>query len=207
MTSFSIKKKSSLKSIKPPFAICEDDEEDDGEIDFSSTDMLVRGDGCSTSEACKVNGCFHAEQGRSSEALKCFQQAITLSPSNHILYELKAQVLLAEGIYLDAIHSCEKSIELFPSWSESHLTLARCFREFGEVYAALNSIHKALQFDPTSEEIRTELTEIGELVRRADAARSDHTNCLQCAGSLEEQEVSRCFLNLATRASVRKIDA
>lgn len=198
MKSFSLKKKSDMK---PKHRFFEEGEDVNEEL----MGVAVGSETSTSNESendLKDLGCVYAEQGRAGEALTCFQRAITISPSNHLLYELKAQVLLSEGCYLDAIQSCKMSIELNPDWSESHHTIARCFREFGEIYSSLNSMQKAMQLDPDSAEIKLELAEIEELTRRADATRFSHSQFLNSCLTPEEHEVKRCFMNLATRASV-----
>lgn len=152
----------------------------------------------------KDEGCVHAEEGRHNEALKCFQSALDLEPANHVLYELRAQVLLSVGNYLDAIQLCKASIEISPNWSESHLTLARCYREFGEIYYALESLQRALELDPLNQEVIVELEEMREITSKADELRLSYTTRSQHCGISDENEVHRCMHNLTSRATVRE---
>jgi hypothetical protein len=131
----------------------------------------------------KDMGCACAEKGSESgmrEALTHFEMGLEIEPTNFILWELKAQVLLSFDKLLAAIEAAEEVTRLAPLWPEGFVTLARAQREFGEIELALVSMQTAITLlgtdddVPSAEEYIQELSEIQAIVTRLLAARDEY---------------------------------
>ncbi|CAH3199119.1 unnamed protein product, partial [Porites evermanni] len=73
-----------------------------------------------------------AEQQRYWEAISRWNEAISLTPKNEKLYEMKSQVLLELHELFPAIQAAEKAVSLNPHWFVAHQTLGRAQMGFGD---------------------------------------------------------------------------
>lgn len=161
-----------------------DDKVDDNAI------LFVEGDHCSSSEYTsgpsspsfladdfRALGCALAESGDEGDmrnALSHFDKGLLLDPTNHVLWELKSQVLLHFDRHLPAIRAADEAVRLAPGWAEGHLSLARAQREFGEIELALTSMRMAQSLDANNEDYALELAEIEAIVGQLLAARAQY---------------------------------
>ncbi|KAL9983491.1 hypothetical protein ACROYT_G005674 [Oculina patagonica] len=66
-----------------------------------------------------------AEQQRYWEAITRWNEAISLTPNNEKLYEMKSQTLLELHELFPAIQAAEQAVSLNPRWYVAHQTLGR----------------------------------------------------------------------------------
>ena len=88
-----------------------------------------------------------AEAGNLDAALRKWDAALALAPSQHSTHELRAQALLALEKYWPAIQSAEQAVSLCPSFGPGWLTLGRAQLNFGEFAKAAESFSKLEEVD------------------------------------------------------------
>ena len=113
-----------------------------------SQTLLCLEDVASLSLRKQDEGCVLAEAQKYREALSRWQQAIELTPSRAVLYELKAQGFLELGEIFDAVRAAEQATRCDPSWAEGYVTLGRAQLNFGEIEMGSQSLKKALELSP-----------------------------------------------------------
>ncbi|KAM7449166.1 Tetratricopeptide repeat protein 33 [Porites harrisoni] len=97
-----------------------------------------------------------AEQQRYWEAISRWNEAISLTPKNEKLYEMKSQVLLELHELFPAIQAAEKAVSLNPQWFVAHQTLGRAQMGFGDPEMGVKSFSKAVHLQPDDLEMWTE---------------------------------------------------
>lgn len=51
-------------------------------------------------------------------AVKCYSEAIALSPDNHVLYSNRSAAFMKQDLYQQALEDAEKTIELKKDWAK-----------------------------------------------------------------------------------------
>ncbi|EAL61181.1 tetratricopeptide-like helical domain-containing protein [Dictyostelium discoideum AX4] len=92
-----------------------------------------------------------------NSAVKCFDQAIELDPSNHILYSNRSASLLALDKNEDALTDAKKAIELKPDWSKGYLRETNALYKLGRFEEAEKSAEAGLKIDPTNQQLEDAL--------------------------------------------------
>ncbi|XP_077863552.1 tetratricopeptide repeat protein 33-like isoform X2 [Saccoglossus kowalevskii] len=87
------------------------------------------------------------------EALRKWDEAIELTPTNAILYEIKAQALMELNEVFPAVQMAEKAVMLSPTWWVAYQTLGRTQLGLGELQMAIISFSKALHLNPSEREL------------------------------------------------------
>ncbi|CAE1277561.1 Tetratricopeptide repeat protein 33 [Acanthosepion pharaonis] len=166
MTSFGWKRKIGEKISRTASAAFQADaEEDEDEIDDGQIDWLTLApkrkfgggnlleDTVCKSDRLRQEGNTLCEAERYWEAIKKWDEAIQLTPSNEVLYELKAQVLLILQEVFPAVQFAEKATKLKPNWWSAYQTLGRALLGLGEVKLAVRAFSKAVHLNPTVQEL------------------------------------------------------
>ena len=155
------------------------------------------------SDELRKKGCDYAENGDYSKSMKCFNDALLLTPSCHLLHELKAQVYLQLDQLLDAIECAKYSVELQPNFADGYITLARINREMGEVQKSVECYRTALSLDSHStNDIIDEITEMEDILKRLDLIQYNHSNNISSLSNASDIEAMTCICNLSKRATV-----
>ena len=84
------------------------------------------------------------EAGRYDEALDDFKMSASLDPRVPDLYRLRAEILLEKGEPGKALNECQQAISLKLQNFMAHYVQARCYRETGDLKAAMESVDRAL---------------------------------------------------------------
>eukprot|EP01031_Cornospumella_fuschlensis_P024435 gene24435-29535_t len=173
-----------------------DDEDDDsGHRDCDNTPNSSANDlQLDKSDALREEGCRFAEDGRFIEAISTWQRALSITPTDHRLHELKAQGYLALDRVSEALSSAEKAVELQPLWVEGLQCLARCQREIGEVELSLQVYRKALTLEPSNEELCSEAMEVESLVGQLEMSRKIHFDRMNSSTTEEDAEAHRVWV-------------
>jgi tetratricopeptide (TPR) repeat protein len=115
-----------------------------------------------------------------------------------------AQAYLSEEFYVKALESARKSVELCPSWSEGHLTLARAEREMGEIVASMGSYQRVLDLDKSNVEARNEMEELRPVFERYQITRAALLEDVNRSNTPDEIEANTCIYNLFAKIRVEK---
>lgn len=72
----------------------------------------------SSAEELKAKGNAAFSAGKFEEAVEHFTAAITIDPSNHVLYSNRSGAYASLQKYNEALQDAEKTIQLKPDWSK-----------------------------------------------------------------------------------------
>lgn len=164
-------KKRTVQSASAPHAVFSEDVAEEGPTE----DQLKH---C---KRLQDEGNMLASEGNYEPALRCWEQALQLTPNDAVLHEQKAQVLLECGRPWEAIQSAIMATQLNPGWADGFLTLAHAQRNYGEPRLAAESLSRVLELQPDHAEAAMELAEVQRIV--AQLQHMDETH--QQRGSME----------------------
>jgi len=124
-------------------------------------------------------------QGKLTEAIVAYEQAITLEPDDVLLYIPLARLLVLEGRAVEAIRRAQRAIEIAPENARAWAILGMAYDWNGDVVEAINACKRAIELDPTYAEGYAYLAEAyADAVRWADA-----TEAAQTALQLDDRSV------------------
>ncbi|XP_053557205.1 tetratricopeptide repeat protein 33 [Bombina bombina] len=105
------------------------------------------------SKQLKEEGAILAQNGRHSEAVQKWDEAIQLTPEDATLYEMKAQALMCLHEIFPAVQAAEKAIQGNPHFVEAWQTLGRAQLGLGEITMAIRSFQVGLHICPDNTEL------------------------------------------------------
>ncbi|XP_065904874.1 tetratricopeptide repeat protein 33-like isoform X2 [Dysidea avara] len=162
MSSFGWKRKATKLNTTTVKAFTEEEANDEDVVDddamfewieAAKRRKLVLLEDCRTkSERLMQEGTFLAENGRYWEAVKHWNEALQLTPTSAVLYEMKSQALQELQEVFPAVESALKATEYQPNWSIAWQTLGRAQLGLREVYLAQKSFERCLHLDPSNRE-------------------------------------------------------
>lgn len=205
--SFEISKKNSSANKRKVLNFIQDVE--DGQIKihqaestafFECTEEVNDIDNPIKASQCKDRGCSLAESGDFRSAITVWNEGLIYENNNAFLHELLSQGYLHLGRWLDAAKSAERVVEISPTWSDGHLTLARAQRELGELEMSIQSYMLAIELDSANSDAILELEEmeaIASVYRAKRGLEYDKINTCVTEGEIEAQT---CIFNLRSRA-------
>eukprot|EP01133_Synstelium_polycarpum_P015856 gene15856-18842_t len=97
----------------------------------------------------KGNAAFSAK--KYEEAVGHFTEAISLDPSNHILYSNRSACYASLKNFESALEDANKTVGLKPDWSKGYLRQGTALNGLTRFDDALDSCHKGLEIEPTSD--------------------------------------------------------
>lgn len=162
MTSFAWKRKLGQDVCKNTVAkFCSEAKDDEINKEISNDDVLFRKkttsmaleDSLLKSARLTEEGSRLAENERYWEAIKKWDEAISFTPSNEKLYEMKAQSLLQLNELHPAVQAAEQAVKFRPTWWVAYQTLGRAFLGLGEVKRAVVSFSRAVHINPADQEL------------------------------------------------------
>lgn len=101
-----------------------------------------------TGDAYNAHGIFLQQLTRYEDALKCFIQAITLTPDNADFHNNSGNVLSVLKRYDDALMEYARAIAIRPTFAEAFNNQANTFHELRRYEAALASCNRAIALKP-----------------------------------------------------------
>jgi tetratricopeptide (TPR) repeat protein len=133
-------------------------EEESGNPDSLSSNLDVQRKNQEAVECCrteKETATINTElgrslhyQGRYEEAIRCYQKAIKIDPSNAKTHYNLGISLSAQGRYEEAIECYQKAIEIDPSNAKTHYNLGISLSVQGRYEEAIECYRKAIEIDP-----------------------------------------------------------
>lgn len=116
----------------------------------------------------KGNAAFSA--GDFSTAIRHFSDAISLAPTNHVLYSNRSAAYASLHKYSDALDDAKKTVELKPDWSKGYSRLGAAHLGLTNSEDAVSAYKKGLEYDPNNEALKSGLADAQSSASRSRAA-------------------------------------
>ncbi|KAK7100916.1 tetratricopeptide repeat protein 33-like [Littorina saxatilis] len=165
MTTFGWKRKAGsgvVRNASQAFEQESKDEDLDNEVTRGEVDWLTLApkkrmisleDAKAKSERLREEGSILAHAERYWEAIKKWDEALLLTPSDSKMLEMKAQALMSVGEVFPAVQTAQQAVKADPTWWEARQTLGRAQLNLGEVKMAVRSFSKAVMLNPADKEL------------------------------------------------------
>ncbi|KAK3255381.1 hypothetical protein CYMTET_35431, partial [Cymbomonas tetramitiformis] len=102
-------------------------------------------------------------------AAKCYSEAITLEPSNHILLGNRSASFLAMSNFQGALTDANECIRLKPTWVKGHYRKGNVLVALGDLNGAVDTFEKVLKLDPENVEVLERLQATREALSKRPA--------------------------------------
>lgn len=108
----------------------------------------------------KEKGNAHLKNKEYPEALKCYDEATALEPSNHIHFSNRSACHFNMSNYAKALEDAERALKIKPDYIKGYQRKASAQEKLNLVDEAVNTLKKALEVDPNNQAIKDSLTEM-----------------------------------------------
>ncbi|KAL0013059.1 hypothetical protein SO802_000128 [Lithocarpus litseifolius] len=95
--------------------------------------------------------------GDFSTAVRHFSTAMSVGPSNYLLYSNRSAAYARLNQYSEALADAEKAVKLKPDWSRGYYRLGAAHLGLGQIDEAVTAYKKGLEFDPCDEGLKAGL--------------------------------------------------
>ncbi|XP_066922027.1 tetratricopeptide repeat protein 33-like [Clytia hemisphaerica] len=134
-----------------------------------------------------------ADEERYWEALQKFDEALSFTPLNEKIHEMKAQILLELGEIFPAVQAAEQVVKLNPTWAEGFQTLGRTQISIGEIDMALKSFCRAYHLNPTLDDLFEEdIKWARELLKQKEEMKKTEESKETERSNGEEEKCAKC---------------
>ena len=104
-------------------------------------------------ESSKYDGNEAYLQGRYSDSIRLFSEALTLDPSNDyynsVILSNRAAAFMALGYFQQACFDCDSALKLEPSFSRARIRRARSLVKLGKIRESIQDFEIALRSSPS----------------------------------------------------------
>lgn len=115
----------------------------------------------------KAKGNAAFSSGNYTEAIKHFTDAITLSPTNHVLYSNRSAAYASLGKFSDALPDAQKTVEIKPDWPKGYSRLGAAYSGLNNHSEAITAYKKGLELDPNNEALKSGLSDAQSAASRS----------------------------------------
>ncbi|KAK1327134.1 Heat shock protein STI [Acorus calamus] len=125
----------------------------------------------------KAKGNAAFSSGRFEDAIHHFTEAITLAPTNHVLYSNRSAAYASLHRYSEALSDAQKTVDLKPDWAKGYSRLGAAHFGLGKPADAVSAYKKGLEIDPNNEALKSGLADAEvSLSRRGGRGQSPFGN-------------------------------
>jgi tetratricopeptide (TPR) repeat protein len=124
-------------------------------------------------------GKMYAKMSNPILALKSFDEAIKIDPTNRWFYINKATVLADENLKKDALKVISELVGFFPNWSVGYNFKAAILKDLGKNEEALKTYDKAVKAEPKSAQIHCNRGDLYLLMKNQKQAIADYSKALE----------------------------
>ncbi|GMH26629.1 hypothetical protein Nepgr_028472 [Nepenthes gracilis] len=110
-------------------------------------------------EEAKAKGNAAFASGDYSGAVRHFTEAISLAPSNHVLYSNRSAAYASLRQYSDALSDARKTVELKPEWSKGYSRLGAAHLGIHQYSDAILAYKRGLEIDPDNDALKSGLAD------------------------------------------------
>ncbi|XP_057518652.1 hsp70-Hsp90 organizing protein 2-like [Amaranthus tricolor] len=107
----------------------------------------------------KAKGNAAFSSGNYTDAIKHFSDAISLSPSNHVLFSNRSAAFASLGKFSDALSDAQKTVELKPDWAKGYSRLGAAYSGLHNYSEAIAAYKKGLEIDPNNDALKSGLSD------------------------------------------------
>ncbi|EFH66185.1 predicted protein [Arabidopsis lyrata subsp. lyrata] len=105
----------------------------------------------------KGNAAFSS--GDFTTAITHFTEAITLAPTNHVLFSNRSAAHASLHQYAEALSDAKETLKLKPYWTKGYSLLGAAYLGLNQFELAVTAYKKGLDIDPTNEALRSGLVD------------------------------------------------
>lgn len=107
-----------------------------------------------SSDELKAKGNASFSSGNFEEAITHFSNAISVDPTNHVLYSNRSASLASVSKFQEALQDAEKVVELKPDWPKGHSRVGAALHGLRRWEDAIKAYEKGLQLDPNNAQMK-----------------------------------------------------
>ena len=137
-------------------------------------------------------GLLDTREGRTEQAIGCFQQALRLSPDYWIALENLGNAYRQQQRWVQAQATLARALAIRPQDPEANYSLGMVFAQTGETGRAYDYLQKALHYRPSYPEALNNLGVLYLRTKRRDEAVAKFEECIRAVPSFDQS-----YLNLA----------
>jgi tetratricopeptide (TPR) repeat protein/peroxiredoxin len=137
-------------------------------------------------------GLLAAREGRTGDAVGCFQEALKLSPDHMIALDNLGSAYRQQKRWEDARKTYERALEVSSNDAEANYGLGMVFAQNDDTARAFDSLQKALKLRPVYPEALNNLGILYLRTQRRDQAVASFEECISVAPAFDQ-----AYLNLA----------
>uniref|UniRef100_A0A8C6LM99 Stress-induced-phosphoprotein 1 n=1 Tax=Nothobranchius furzeri TaxID=105023 RepID=A0A8C6LM99_NOTFU len=111
-------------------------------------------------EALKDQGNKALSAGNIDEAIRCYTEALTVDPSNHVLFSNRSAAYAKKGSYENALQDACQTIKIKPDWAKGYSRKAAALEFLGRLEDARTTYQEGLRHEPSNQQLKEGLQNI-----------------------------------------------
>lgn len=98
--------------------------------------------------------------GNVDEAIRCYTEALSLDPSNHVLFSNRSAAYAKKGNYENALQDACQTIKIKPDWGKGYSRKAAALEFLGRLEDARVTYQEGLRQEPSNQQLKDGLQNI-----------------------------------------------
>uniref|UniRef100_A0A672KZ23 Stress-induced-phosphoprotein 1 n=1 Tax=Sinocyclocheilus grahami TaxID=75366 RepID=A0A672KZ23_SINGR len=98
--------------------------------------------------------------GNVDEAVRCYTEALTLDPSNHVLFSNRSAAYAKKGDYDNALKDACQTIKIKPNWGKGYSRKAAALEFLGQLEDAKATYQEGIRQEPSNQQLKEGLQNI-----------------------------------------------